>query len=88
MTIVLVFASLVLIRLVALGLIVFVALSVGPRCPACRGETIHVYTQWQRYAPRLERRWCMECGWEGLVRRSRPAAVRQHAPGARRARTS
>ncbi len=71
-----VFFGLVLIRLVAIVIILLVALSVGPRCPACGREAILIRTPWlQLLSNWIERRWCMTCGWQGLTRRSRSAEV-------------
>ncbi|WP_337170236.1 hypothetical protein [Gemmatimonas aurantiaca] len=46
----------------------------GDRCPVCDGETQAVERSgWWRIfgsASRSRRSWCVECGWEGLLRRS------------------
>ncbi len=73
-----VFFGLVLIRLVAIVIILLVALSVGPQCPACGREAILIRTPWLRLLSNwIERRWCMTCGWQGLTRRSRSAEVQR-----------
>jgi hypothetical protein len=72
----LVFTGLVLIGLVTTGLILLVALSVGPRCPACSGEAVLIRSP-LRYLPALEWRWCTECGWEGWLRRRKRPQVEQ-----------
>lgn len=83
----LVFAGLVLTSLLAMTSIVFIALGVGPRCPACRGATIRVRSPWRRLVPWLERRWCTACYWEGLVRRGSPPDVSPAAVKAQQAET-
>lgn len=82
-----VFAGLVVIRLVAIVVILLVALSTGPTCPACRGETLAIRTPWLKLAPWIERRWCLSCGWSGLLRRGQPTSAK--APmEAKRAKTA
>lgn len=87
MIVAIVFAGLVLTSLLAMTLIVIVALGVGPRCPACRGATIHVRAVWRRVLPWLELRWCTACHWEGLVRRGDAGTVMRTGVEAQRAET-
>ncbi len=71
-----VFFGLVLIGLAAMVMILIVALSLGPRCPACGREAILIRTPWLRLLSNwIERRWCMTCGWQGLTRRGQTAEV-------------
>jgi len=71
-----VFLSLVLIGLVTMGLILLAALGRGPGCPVCRGSSLPIRLCWlARRLIRLERRWCLDCGWEGLLRRGQPRPV-------------
>jgi hypothetical protein len=50
------------------------ALPTGCGCPQCRGETLRLQSRSLQYAsavlPRTEvhRRWCMTCGWDGVVK--------------------
>lgn len=69
MVVFLVFLGLILIRVLAIGLILLAALNVGPECPACGGTTLLMRTRWLRRQHWLQRRWCLDCGWEGLLRR-------------------
>lgn len=63
-----------LIPLILSGIVSYRSLPSGRRCPQCRGETIplqqRVLVIAQHYArrTRMEKRWCLECGWEGLTR--------------------
>jgi hypothetical protein len=57
------------------------ALPCGVRCARCGGDTLQLLSRWLRRASPLlpsavQRRWCMCCGWEGLVRvpRRQPAS--------------
>jgi hypothetical protein len=56
------------------------ALPYGVRCARCGGDTLQLLSRWlRRAAPLLpsavQRRWCLNCGWEGVVRvpRRQPA---------------
>lgn len=81
MVVVYTFLGLILIRVVFMGLFLWLLLSVGPACPACRGETIRVRMRGARWLLGVERRWCMACGWEGLTRRAgRQATVPESIP--------
>jgi hypothetical protein len=50
------------------------ALPSGRHCPRCDSETLQLLTPWRRVSGRvrflaqLQRRWCMDCGWEGSAR--------------------
>ncbi len=70
-----VFFGLVLIGLAAMVIILLMALSLGPRCPACGRETILIRTPLRLLSNWIERRWCMTCGWQGLTRSGRTAEV-------------
>lgn len=66
---------LVFVLPVALSAIVsYRALPRSRACPQCGTHTLQLVSRWLRLAsalhPRgqLQRRWCMECGWEGCVR--------------------
>lgn len=75
----------------------FRSLPVGRACPQCGDEeTIPLISALLRFATRYapgayERRWCLGCGWEGVVRPGQGTPVRRRAlPGpaiTRRART-
>lgn len=81
MILVLVFLALVLIRLVVMGLFLLLILSVGPDCPACGCDTLLVRSpRTLRHIRWLERRWCLGCEWEGLVRRGPSQRVEAAVP--------
>lgn len=87
MVLVLVFLALVLIRLVVMGFFLLLIVSVGPGCPACGGETILVRSyRLLRRIRRLERRWCLGCEWEGMVRRGPSRQVEAAVPETRQPR--
>lgn len=63
-----------LIPLVLSAIVSYRTLSTGRGCPECTGQTIPLQHRplqlLQRLArrTRLEKRWCLECGWDGLTR--------------------
>lgn len=67
--------ALVLLRLIFIGFLILLLLSAGPRCPACGGHTIRIrdpgLVLW--LGAWVERRFCLDCRWGGLVRRARGA---------------
>ncbi len=44
----------------------------GDCCPMCDGRTLPIERDgwWKILGPRFRRSWCLECGWEGVLRRS------------------
>jgi hypothetical protein len=44
----------------------------GDRCPMCDGHTLPIERDgwWRILGPRFRRSWCLDCGWEGVLRRS------------------
>jgi len=74
MLIVVVLLATVLLRLVIVTTVVYLILPAGPLCPHCKVDMIPIRNRFvDRVLPALERRWCLECGWNGVVRRVRPA---------------
>ncbi len=70
MLIVAVLFATVLLRFTLIGAAVYFILPLGPACPRCALATALIRHQvLHRLVPVLEHRWCLECGWSGLVRR-------------------
>ncbi len=81
MLIVVVLLVTVLIRFAIVTAVVFLLLPAGPSCPHCNVEMVPIRNGFiDRLLPVLQRRWCLECGWNGVVRRVRPAPTRTDAP--------
>jgi len=59
----------VLLRFVMVGALAYLLLSRGPACPHCGTSMAQVRQAWLWLLPGIERRFCIECGWNGLVRR-------------------
>lgn len=62
----------VVMRLAIITVVAYLLLQRGPRCPHCGIDMAAVRNRlFDRLLPALERRWCLECGWDGVVRRVR-----------------
>ncbi|HMJ57735.1 MAG TPA: hypothetical protein VK467_01270 [Gemmatimonadales bacterium] len=67
----------VLFRFALVAVLTYVLLPRGPTCPHCGAHlTLIRNTFLQRVVPLLERRWCLECGWQGVVRRPPRTLIR------------
>ncbi|MCU0625780.1 MAG: hypothetical protein MUF21_04725 [Gemmatimonadaceae bacterium] len=74
---VLVFGGLFVLRGIAATVVFLLILPDGDRCPQCDAVTLHVEgRRTLRWIPGMRPSWCMTCGWEGLLRRTTPAAPR------------
>jgi predicted RNA-binding Zn-ribbon protein involved in translation (DUF1610 family) len=61
----------VLLRLVLVAGIAWLLVPARHSCPRCGdGQLVRVTSPWASLA-RLERRWCLACGWQGV---SKPCA--------------
>ncbi len=66
---VLAFAALLVIRVIAATLIFYFILQRSDRCPMCDAATVRVETnRWVRMVRSLRPSWCLQCGWEGMLR--------------------
>lgn len=73
--IVLVFAGLVLLRVLLVGVGALAIIRPVRSCPACFQDTIPIRKPLlERFTRGLEWRWCPACGWEALARRASPIA--------------
>src|SRR5438046_9320312 len=86
MLVVVVLLATVLLRVAIVTAVVYLLLPQGALCPHCNVEMVAVRNRvLDRLVPVLQRRWCLECGWNGVVRRVRGAHARtpQRPPGPR-----
>lgn len=81
-----VFLGFFVLRGIAATIAFYFLLPSDTRCPICDAETLHVHARWwQRSTPGFRPSWCHECGWHGMLRRSKveppvptlPAAPRE-----------
>src|SRR5213592_2547072 len=72
MLVVLVLLVTVAMRVAIVTAVVYLLLPRGPLCPHCAVEMVPLRNRFfDRLLPALQRRWCLECGWDGVVRRVR-----------------
>src|SRR5205807_9112963 len=77
MLVVVVLLATVLLRVAIVTAVVYLLLPQGALCPHCNVEMVAVRNRvLDRLVPVLQRRWCLECGWNGVVRRVRWADAR------------
>jgi hypothetical protein len=81
MLIVVVLLSTVVLRLAIVVAVIYRLLPRGPLCPRCHVEMVPIRNRFfDRFLPALQRRWCLDCGWNGIVRRIRAAPTRFRTP--------
>ena len=72
MLIVVVLLITVLMRFAIVTAAVYLLLPAGPLCPHCKIDMVPIRNRFfDRLLPALQRRWCLSCGWNGVVRRVR-----------------
>ncbi len=81
MLVVLVLLVTVVMRLAIVTAVAYLLLPRGPSCPHCGLEMAALRNRFfDRLLPALQRRWCLECGWDGVVRRVRSTPTRTRRP--------
>lgn len=66
-----VFVGLFAVRILAATVLFFWILPGGDRCPCCDAVTLRVQSVgWNALMPWFRTSWCIECGWEGMLRSS------------------
>ncbi|MBV6520009.1 MAG: hypothetical protein MNPFHGCM_00113 [Gemmatimonadaceae bacterium] len=64
------FAGLMALRFLAATIIFLALLPAGDRCPNCDAPTMRVSSRFaDALIPWFRKRWCLGCGWEGMLRR-------------------
>ena len=77
MLVVVVLLATVLMRVAIVTAVVYLLLPQGSLCPHCNLAMVAVRNRvLDQLVPVLQRRWCLECGWNGVVRRVRSARAR------------
>lgn len=72
------FLAVFLIPLGIGALVSYRALPTGRDCPRCGSTTSLLLSAWARLASRvpgirIQKRWCLDCGWSGILRFERPS---------------
>lgn len=81
--IVVVLLATVVLRVIFVAAFTYLVLPRGTACPHCGAALSQVHTGWLGLLAGVERRFCLECGWTGIVRRARrpgPGATGPVAP--------
>ena len=74
MLVVLVLLATVALRVAVVAAAVYLLLPRGAQCRACRADMLRLRNRLlEACLPVLERRWCLGCGWNGVVRRGAAA---------------
>src|SRR3989442_4700150 len=74
MLVVAVLLTTALMRVAIIGAVAYLLLPQGSLCPHCGVEMVAIRNRFfDRLLRALQRRWCLECGWNGVVRRVRSA---------------
>lgn len=63
----------VALRFVFIVAFAYLVLPRGTNCPHCAAPLSEVRAGWLAWLAGVERRFCLECGWSGIVRRARRA---------------
>jgi hypothetical protein len=75
MLIVVVLFATVFLRALIVATGVYLMLPKAFSCPRCASKLTMIHHPILRHLlPRVEHRWCMRCGWSGIVRRVSPPA--------------
>ena len=85
MLVVVVLLVTVAMRVAIVAAVTYLLLPRGPVCPHWGIEMAALENRFfDHWLPALQRRWCLECGWDGVVRRVRraptPTPTRRTAP--------
>ena len=80
MLVVVVLFATVLLRAGIVLTFVYVMLPVKRVCPHCGAPLVLIqHSILRRLFPILEHRWCLECGWSGVVRQTQSRVIRRAA---------
>lgn len=71
----------VALRFVLVAALAYLVLPRGTTCPHCAAPLTPVRSGWLEALAGLQQRFCLECGWNGLTRRTRAAAGHARGPG-------
>ena len=80
MLVVVVLFATVLLRAAIVLTFVYVVLPARRTCPLCGARLTLIQHLWlRRLLPRVEHRWCVECGWSGIVRLTQSRVIKRAA---------
>jgi hypothetical protein len=71
LVVVVLFATVLMRAAIVMG-VVYLMLPKAFSCPRCADKLVLIlHPIWRRVLPQVEHRWCLGCGWSGIVRRVR-----------------
>ena len=70
----------VILRVLLVGIVVWMMVPRRQSCPQCSQATVPVLEPTVLRLLRLERRWCMACGWNGIARKGLTVIILALAP--------
>jgi hypothetical protein len=74
----------VMMRVAIVCAVVYLLLPRGPICPHCHSAMLPIRNRFfDGLLPAIQRRWCLECGWNGIVRRAHVKGARGSGLGTR-----
>lgn len=81
MLFVVIFGGLFVLRVIAATLVFLVLLPRGDRCPNCDAGTLRLASPLaDRVLPWFCKRWCLACGWQGMLRRGPLSHQEERSP--------
>src|SRR3989442_7763587 len=81
MLVVAVLLTTVLMRVAIIGAVAYLLLPQGSLCPHCGVEMVAIRNRFfDRLLPALQRRWCLECCWNGVLLRGCSGPGRDYSP--------
>ncbi|MGQ0640255.1 MAG: hypothetical protein ACT4P6_05705 [Gemmatimonadaceae bacterium] len=81
----LVFGGLLVLRIIAATVVFILILPHGDRCPMCDAMTLRVHAPaLSLFRLPLAKRWCIACGWQGIMQRASAKPMTHVDPGAAR----
>lgn len=74
--------STVALRVALVALVIWLLIPRRRRCPACGADTAALVTGRVLTWLALERRWCLDCGWAGVAKRTAASVRPERQPTA------
>jgi hypothetical protein len=69
----LIFVGLFVLRIILATIFFALILPRDGRCPNCDAVTLRLASRLDRVLPMFRRSWCVQCGWQGVLRRGEVA---------------
>lgn len=67
-----IFVAFFIARIIAATVVFFYIIPESDHCPCCDSVTLRIESRgWNTIFPWFRTSWCMECGWEGMLRHAK-----------------